>query len=369
MNQPFSDAQRRDFQRALLAWYRRDKRTLPWRDIDNPYAVLVSEVMLQQTQVATVIPYFERFLARFPTVESLASSPTDDVIHHWQGLGYYSRARNLQNAARAVVERFDGIIPRDVEQLLSLPGVGRYTAGAVSSVAYGEPAPILDGNVMRVLTRLFCIEGNPKSGKAHRALWEIAESLVPRESPGDFNVGLMELGALLCTPTKPSCGDCPVSTHCLARERYEVTQFPQLPPRPETVSVEDIAVIVWKDGRFLLTKRPVDKRWGGLWELPRVRRLEGESLEDAATRAPMQRCGVEVRVKEPFGAMRHAVTRYRIRLHGFVAEWVSGEASAVECEAVAWVESEGLEPYALSSPQRKLLKLAIEEADQARLFQ
>jgi A/G-specific adenine glycosylase len=364
----FDDPTLRQFQVHLLDWYRREKRSLPWRDASDPYAVLVSEVMLQQTQVATVIPYYERFMARFPTVDSLATAPVDDVLRLWQGLGYYSRARNLQRAAQAILERFGGVVPDAVADLLALPGVGRYTAGAVASLGFNRPVPILDGNVTRVLTRLFRVEGNPKTGATHRVLWEIAGALIPDGDARDFNTALMELGSLVCAPSQPQCVDCPVSGVCRARRLNELTRFPELPPSTPTLHVTDVAVLVERDGAVLLTERPKDGVWAGLWELPRVRTAEGESVSDAVRRVTESVCGVRVRVGEPFGIVRHSVTRYRVRLHGFRATWEWGDGEPLSCSSVAWVPLNRLGDYPLASPQRKLLALAFEPETQTRLF-
>lgn len=343
---------------CLLDWYRRAKRSLPWRDTGDPYAVLVSEVMLQQTQVATVIPYFERFMARFPSVDALADAPLDDVLRLWEGLGYYSRARNLQRAAQAIRERFGGVVPDRADDLLSLPGVGRYSAGAVASLGYNRRAPILDGNATRVLARLFRVAGNPKSAATGRILWELAERVLPEGDARDFNTALMELGALVCVPSQPRCGDCPVSGVCEARRFDDAARFPELPPPTPTLAVTDVAVLVERDGAVLLAERPKGVVWAGLWELPRARLREGESLVDGALRAAEETCGALVRIGEPFGVVRHSVTRYRVRLHGFRSAWESGEGEPRGCASVAWVSPSGLGGYPLASPQRRLLALA-----------
>ena len=363
-----SPEERRDFAARLLEWYGRAKRNLPWREVSDPYRVLGSEVMLQQTQVATVIPYFERFVSLFPTVHSLAEASEDEVLACWAGLGYYSRARRLREAARRVVDVYDGAIPDTVEELTTLPGVGRYTAGAVASIAFHKPEPIVDANVARVLARVFAVEGDPRSGSASRALWSHAAALLPTARPHDFNAGLMELGALVCAPAAPDCAACPVAARCLALARGETARFPELAPRRQTVSVEDVAVLVRRDGDIVLTRRPDGGQWAGLWELPRVRRQEGEALVVAARRAPMEVCGLVVHDPHPFGAIRHSVTHYRIRLHGFVAAFASGEPLAVTCADARWVDAAGVDAYALPSPQRRLIELARDDALAPRLL-
>ncbi|MCL5950211.1 MAG: A/G-specific adenine glycosylase, partial [Chloroflexi bacterium] len=213
-----SPARARAFADRVLAWYAAHKRDLPWRrDAHDPYRVWISEALLQQTQVTTVIPYYERFLARFPTVASLAAARLDAVLKTWEGAGYYARARNLHRAAREIVTRFDGRVPSTVDELLSLPGIGRYTAGAIASIAYHRDAPVLDGNVIRVLCRYFGIREDPARAETQKELWAIAETLVPHGRAGDFNQGLMDLGAALCAPRQPACPACPLRRGCLAR--------------------------------------------------------------------------------------------------------------------------------------------------------
>ncbi|MBT3268193.1 A/G-specific adenine glycosylase [Candidatus Poribacteria bacterium] len=350
--------QKAECQRRLLEWYGRAKRDLPWRDVDDPYAVLVSEMMLQQTQVATAIPYFERFMATFPTISDLASAHADDVLHCWQGLGYYSRARNLHRAAIRAVDGFDGELPDTVEELRSLPGVGPYTAGAVASIAFRKPAPVVDANVARVLARVFAVPGDPKSGPTSRALWAHAGELLSHAAPHDWNSALMELGALVCRTPTPACDECPIADLCTARARGETERYPELPRRTPPIAVEDVAVLVERGSRVALVRRPEGGRWAGLWELPRVRREDGEALADAALRAPMQVCGLSVRDARPFGAIRHTITRYRVRLYGFRATSQGGDPIPVTCADAQWVDVDAIGSYALASPQRKLLRLA-----------
>lgn len=356
------------FQQKLLAWFQREKRDLPWRRASDPFHIFAAEIMLQQTQSASVLPYYERFLKRFPDIQTLAEAPLDEVYQQWQGLGYYSRARRLHEAANIMMDRYDGQVPNTAEELMSLPGVGRYTAGAVASSAYQVPAPVVDGNVMRVLTRVFRVEGNPKTGAANKRLWEIAEALVPNENPKDFNAALMELGSLICSPRKPNCGGCPVSAHCGAFEHGETDRFPENPPRPKTNALTHVSAMIVRENRFLLAQRPEKERWAGLWELPRVERGKGESVEDAAERAGLQVCGVQIKVMGSFGSLRHSVTRYRIHLHGVAAEWQGGDPEPLECQKVEWTDESSWSEYALSSPQRRLIAKAFDSPTQNLLF-
>lgn len=255
----------------VVEHYRRSRRDLPWRRTGDPYAIWVSEIMLQQTRVQTVIPYFERWLERFPTVSALAEAPLDQVLAAWSGLGYYSRARNLHRGAREVVARYDGALPGRAAELRNLPGVGRYTAGAIASIAFGEPAPLVDGNVARVLARVYAVDDDVKSTAGQKALWALAERLVPETAPGDFNQGLMELGATVCTPTSPQCLVCPLAALCRARAQGRTAELPVMPRRKragELPRLDLIAAWVERRGRLLLARRRADGLYGGLWELP-----------------------------------------------------------------------------------------------------
>jgi A/G-specific adenine glycosylase len=260
------------FSRPLLEWYRRSKRRLPWRETKDPYAIWISEVMLQQTRVETVIPYYQRFMEKFPTVEALAGAPEEEVLKAWEGLGYYSRARNLQAAVREVHERYGGVVPAEPEAIASLKGVGPYTAGAILSIAYNRPEPAVDGNVMRVLSRFFLIEEDIAKGKTRKFIEDLARRLIPAGEAGDFNQALMELGATVCTPRSPHCLTCPVLRDCAARLAGREESLPvktkAKPPRPE----RRVAALIygagdWR-GRFLIRQRPAEGLLARMWELP-----------------------------------------------------------------------------------------------------
>jgi len=259
------------YARELLAWYRRYKRDLPWRRSKDPYRIWVSEIMLQQTRVETVIPYYHRFMEQFPTVEALADAPEDQVLKAWEGLGYYSRARNLQAAVREVKEEYGGIVPDDPEAVLSLKGVGPYTAGAILSIAYERPEPAVDGNVMRVLSRFFLLTEDVAKPAARVSIERLARSLIPEGAAGDFNQALMELGATVCTPKSPQCLICPVMERCGARLQGRVDELPvkskAKPPRPEARAA---ALVADESGRLLIRRRPAEGLLAGLWELPHI---------------------------------------------------------------------------------------------------
>jgi A/G-specific adenine glycosylase len=297
----------------LLAWYDRERRDLPWRRTKDPYAIWLSEVMLQQTQVATVIPYWERFLARFPTLEALAAAPLDDVLAAWRGLGYYSRARNLHRAAQEVVARFGGRLPSSVEALLTLPGFGRYTAGAVASIAFGEEAPLVDGNVARVLSRLFEVEGPPGDRAREARLWALASVLVKGERPGDLNQALMEHGATVCRPESPLCLLCPVRGACLAFQHGRVAELPPAKVRA-TPKRLTLALAVWPHEDTLLFARRVAKGlFGGLWELPAAE-VEPDAPDTVAALSLSEALGVRLTARGELGTVQRQLTHRALTL-------------------------------------------------------
>lgn len=299
---------------ALGEWYRTAARDLPWRRTRDPYAIWVSEVMLQQTRVATVIPYFERWMRRFPTLEALATAGEDDVLHAWQGLGYYSRAKSLLNGARAVVERHAGRMPEDLDELLALPGIGPYTAGAIRSIAFDRRAAIVDGNVIRVLTRLYALRGDPKRAPLEQKIWRLAEELVPERGARDFNQALMELGATVCAPKGADCGRCPLADDCAARRRGWQTRLPELAKRPDSTALHMVALVVERNERFLVTQLGDDApRWAGMWQFPNTELRAKESAKSALKRL-LRTFDLDAEANERILTIRHSVTRYRIQL-------------------------------------------------------
>lgn len=327
----------------LLAWYDARGRDLPWRRTRDPYAVWVSEVMLQQTQVATALPFYERWMSRFPTVDALAAAEESEVLELWQGLGYYRRCRSLLNGARTVAANG---FPASAEQWLAVPGVGPYTAGAIASICLGERAPVVDGNVERVFARTTaCADPGPA---LHRRAWEWAGRVLDTERPGDWNQALMELGATVCTPSKPRCDDCPLETSCAARQSWRVDQFPRRRPSPSVRLRTHVCWVPFEGGAFGVSQIPAGEWWEGMWEFPREDATE--SRTDAEERL---RDRVGPGWTESLGAFRHTVTRHRVEL----------EASLVRCEqrsaALRWVTPDELEGLALPAPQRKTLRRAL----------
>jgi A/G-specific adenine glycosylase len=341
----------------LSGWWRRCRRDLPWRHARDPYAIWVSEVMLQQTQVTTVKAYYRRFLDRFPTVRALARAPLEEVLKVWQGLGYYGRARNLHTAAATVVREFGGQLPQSVEALRRLPGVGRYIAAAVASIAFGADEAVLDGNVTRVLARLFAIGGDVAKAATQKRLWALAERLVPPGKAGRFNQAMMDLGATVCMPRRPQCGRCPLRTLCRAHQMGKEESFPHKAPR-QAVPHYDMGVAVVQRGRkILIDRRPNKGLLGGLWELPAGRSAAGESPAQAARRGAAEQLGIRIRVleKRPIGIIRHAYSHFRVTLHVFRCRYLSGQCRAIGCEAFRWVRLSELKNYPFSTAHLKII--------------
>jgi len=345
---------------TLLRWFDRQARDLPWRRTRDPYAIWISEVMLQQTQVKTVVPYWERWLRELPDVATLASAPIDRVLKLWEGLGYYSRARNLQRAAREILARHAGRFPNSVEALLGLPGIGRYTAGAIASIAFNQPAPILDGNVVRVLTRLRGIRADPRGATTRETLWRLAERGVQEAARrggmnacSRFNQGLMELGALVCTPRTPKCPDCPWKRTCVARRKGWVDQLPHRPQRPAAINRRFVVLVVRQNDRWLVRQRPAGGVNAGLWEFPTV---EVSTEANTPLQLAMGELGVRPRTFEPSGSVKTSITRYRLTLDLF--DLVLGPRQGCAAKG-AWKTAPELLHLAFSSAQRRILRRAI----------
>ena len=335
--------------RALLAWYERNRRDLPWRRTREPWPVWVSEVMLQQTTVKTATPYFERFLARFPTLASLAEEPEEEAVAAWSGLGYYHRARNLHRGAQHVAERHRGRFPDTVEAALAVPGVGLYTASAVLSIAYDRPLPVVDGNVRRVLARLFALRG--PEYRRDGPYYNRAEELLDRERPGDWNQAVMELGATVCLPRKPACPACPVRKHCRGLQQGLVDELPESRARRTPVDVTVAAALVERDGRVLLVRRPEGKLLGRMWEVPQTS-LESKGLPDLA-RELRERHGLRVSPGALAVRARHAITYRRITLEGYHARLAGPEPA--DPERFRWATPDEVKALPVSSATKKLL--------------
>jgi A/G-specific adenine glycosylase len=345
----------------LLAWYGQNARDLPWRHTSDPYSIWISEIMLQQTQVTTVIPYWERWMREFPTVDALAAADLASVLKCWEGLGYYSRARNLRQAADIVVRHFHGRIPERREDLLSLPGIGRYTAGAIGSIAFNQPVPVLDGNIIRVLTRLYGIAENPRQRGVNERLWTLAESLVSeagrlrrrgRKTCADLNQSLMELGALICGPRQPRCPDCPLQSQCAARREGQPNRYPVIPPKRPMVRCQWFCFLAECQGRYLLCQRTSQKVNSGLWEFPTCE-IENPAVtqpEEAARQifgAPPQRL-------ELVGQLRHNITHHQIRIRTYRLVYKSPPRGRFDGQ---WLRLEEVDRRPLAGAHKKIRRL------------
>ncbi len=338
----------------LLAWYGDHKRDMPWRKVDDPYAIWLSETMLQQTRVETVIPYYERFLRKLPTLMALAEAPEEEVLALWSGLGYYRRARMLHAAAKVVAEKYGGDLPNDVEALRRLDGIGRYTAGAVASIAFGRRAAVVDGNVARVMARLFAIEDDVKSSRGQARIWRLAQDLVsaPDVAPGDWNQALMELGATVCLPRAPKCTACPVVGHCVARAQGIEGRLPRMPLRAEPLAIRRVAIVLASASRVLVARRCVGSLFGGLWEPPTTGGRAG---------AFASRLGVNLRDLQPAGEVLHVLSHRRMQvkvLQGKLGRSRRFSLPSREYDAIEAIEFERLRSSPHASLTLKILEVA-----------
>lgn len=352
-----TDRQHTAFREDLLDWYHANKRSMPWRKTDDPYRIWVSEIMLQQTRVDTVRDYYPRFLEAFPTVEALAAAERDEVLKHWEGLGFYARARHLHEASQYVVEEHDGTVPDTLDAIEDLKGVGPYTAAAVLSIAYQRPHAVLDGNVTRVLSRVFAVEEDATRSTVQRQLRALANDLLAPDQPGDFNQAMMELGALVCTPRTPHCDRCPLQDVCRAHDAGTEADYP-ITPDSEPVPHHDIAVgLVFDEaGRLLIQRRPDEGLLGGLWEFPGGKQEEDESLETACRRELKEELGIEVTAVEPFYTLSHAYSHFKITLHAFQCRLSKGPPTAREGQPFQWVSVDELDDYAFPRANRRLIE-------------
>ena len=352
------------FAERLLEWYAAHARRLPWRGHPDPYAVWVAEVMLQQTRVETVIPYFERWMARFPTLETLAAASQGEVLGAWEGLGYYSRARNLQRAAQIVVTEHSGELPRQAKALRRLPGIGRYTAAAISSTAFGLDEATLDGNIRRVLARVFDIRQPARSPEGERRLWELAAVHLPPGRAGDYNQALMDLGATVCTPRAPDCPRCPLKDLCAAcalgvQDQRPVSQAK--PPLPHHIVT---AAVIQRDGQVLIAQRPPQGLLGGLWEFPGGKVQPGEQLVACLQREIGEELGAEIEVGGALGVYRHAYTHFRVTLHAFSCTLLDGEPRNLQHSALSWVAPTALRDYPMGKIDRLIANQLSEISEQ-----
>lgn len=345
-----------NFVTMLLEWYSRCARQLPWRGMDDPYAIWVSETMLQQTRVETVIPFFQHWMKKFPSITALASASQQEVLSAWEGLGYYSRARNLHRAAQQVVKEYEGQLPQDIQSLRKLPGIGRYTAGAIASIAFRMDEPTLDGNIRRVLARLFDVHLPARSPQGERRLWELAAENLPTGKAGDYNQALMDLGATICKPRQPDCQGCPLNEACQAYALGVQEHRPVLEPRRAVPHYIVTAAIIRRNNHILLARRPQNGLLGGLWEFPGGKQQAGEDLPTCLKREICEELGAEIKVGEMLGTYRHAYTHFRVTLHAFHCQLAAGEPSALEASEIRWVKPREFDNYPMGKIDRQIAR-------------
>ena len=342
--------------RALLNWYAFHARQLPWRETNDPYAILVSEFMLQQTRVETVIPYYHNWLERFPTLTSLAAANQQDVLRVWEGLGYYSRARALHAAAGHIVRQFAGVIPVDVQALRALPGIGAYTAAALAALLGGRDELAVDANVARVASRLFDIQQPITSQPARMKVETELRALLPQGRAGVFNQALMDLGSLVCISKMPRCADCPLSSFCLAFQRNTQTERPVKSVKKTVPTFEVAAAVIWRAEKVLLARRPQKAMLGGMWEFPGGKLEAGESAQQALVREIHEELDCAVEVSDSIGIFRHAYTHFKVRVEAFWCTLESEEPRALEASELAWAAPSELDGFAMGKVDRLIAR-------------
>lgn len=342
------------FSQLLLNWYKKHARLLPWRGVSDPYATWISEIMLQQTRVETVIPYYEKWMNKFPTVDALAGSDEHDVLNAWEGLGYYSRARNILKAARIIMERHHGKLPVQTKELRNLPGIGRYTAAAISSIAYGADEVVLDGNVKRVLARVHEFSEPVNTIQGEKKLWLIADSHLPHGKASEFNQAVMDLGATICTPRNPDCDHCPLNSICAAYKSRSQDQFPRMKEKTAIPHIDVCAAIIRQQELVLIAKRPSKGLLGGLWEFPGGKLENGERHEDALVREIQEELGVKICPKSMFGIYKHAYTHFKVTLQAWQVDLVELTPRAIEASEIRWVKVEDMNDFPMGKIDRAI---------------
>jgi A/G-specific adenine glycosylase len=347
---------------AIVAWYREHRRDLPWRHTRDPYRIWLSEVMLQQTRVDQAIPYYDRFLKRFPNISVLASADIHDVLIAWEGLGYYSRARNLHTAAKQIVSEYSGRIPDSLEDILKLKGVGDYTAAAVLSIAYGKRYAVVDGNVIRVVARFLGIEDDVRLAGTVSTIQKIVDQWIPAYAPSEFNQGMMELGATVCTPKRPDCERCPLSISCMARMSARTDVIPYKSPKAKVPHHQIVVGILFDEiGRVLIARRPETAMLGGLWEFPGGKSEQAEDYEQTLRRELDEELGVAVHDIQPFHSLRHAYSHFKITMHAYTCRLLSGIPEPRTSTELKWVDVCELTDFPFPKANRKLTILIQEQ--------
>ncbi|MEN7973780.1 MAG: A/G-specific adenine glycosylase, partial [Verrucomicrobiota bacterium] len=323
----------------LLPWFASNKRAMPWRNNRTPYRVWISELMLQQTRVDQVIPYFNRFMKRFPSMKSLAAASQEDVLKMWEGLGYYSRARNLHKAAQIISSHHKGRFPAAAEEIINLPGIGSYTAAAIGSLAFNLDLAVLDGNVIRVLSRLFAYTKDTRSTPAKKELQQLADTLLVKGDAGNFNEAMMELGATVCLPKNPQCKECPMAKVCLGHQSERPTDYPVKAPRKKVPHiVVGAAVVVNRKGEVLIAQRREKDMLGGLWEFPGGKQETGETIQQCVARELREELGINVEIGDFLITVRHAYSHFTMEMHTYFAKIKSGRPRPLHCQDYQWME-------------------------------
>lgn len=357
--------QNSDFSRNLLNWYQDHKREMPWRGELDPYKIWVSEIMLQQTRVDQAMPYFNNFISHFPTVFDLAQAEQQEVLKAWEGLGYYSRARNLLAAAKDVVDNYGGKVPQSYDEIIKLKGIGPYTAAAVTSIAFNQPHAVVDGNVIRVLTRYYGIEDDTRSSKTRKQVQQFADELIDKEQPGDFNQALMELGSAICTPTKPDCQNCPVQAGCIAAQMAKTDTIPyKSPAAKKPHHTIGVGIIEDDNGKLLIALRPDNVMLGGLWEFPGGKQKDGESIRETIERELKEELGVEVKAGFEFMTLKHTYSHFSIDLHAWMCKLVSGSPKPKSSKEIRWVERAELEQYPFPKANKVLTERLVQQMEE-----
>lgn len=351
------------FVAPLLKWYQENARVLPWRLCHSAYCIWVSEVMLQQTQVETVIPYFNRWMKVFPDIQTLSEADEQTVLVLWEGLGYYSRARNLLSAAKIIKDELNGQLPQTMQDLQKLPGIGRYTAAAIASLAYNLDIATVDGNIRRVISRAFDVTEPARSTQGEQKIWYLTQSNLPPGQAGDYNQALMDLGSTICSPNKPQCEQCPIVEYCLGFQKGVQEERPVKKPRKTIPHLTVTAGVIRQDGQVLLARRPRNGLLGGLWEFPGGTLEEAdENLETCLRREILEELGVNIHVGEGFGKYKHAYTHFKITLFAFLCSLSNGEEpQPLECDELAWVKLPELRDFPMGKVDRLIARKLVEE--------
>ena len=337
-----------------MAWYQLNAREFPWRGLYDPYLIWISEVMLQQTQVETVIPYFQRWMSRFPDIQSVAHSSEEDVLKLWEGLGYYSRARNIKKSAEIIYYQLDGVIPGTTHELKKLPGIGDYIAGAIASIAFGLNEPALDANGVRVVSRLYDFHGLVNKTRNKNILKEYLGGMIPDGKAGDFNQAVMDLGSMVCRSVNPICKQCPIKKECVAFSKSTQMDLPVVKKRPAKPHLEVVAAILRKGDKVLIDKRFAEGLLGGMWEFPGGKIEHGEDHPTALKRELREELGISINLKELFGIYKHAYTHFTVTVYTYFVKIVNGDPKALESDKIEWVEIGALLDFPMGKVDRNI---------------